>query len=184
MTARPDHLPHRDVPPERLDELAASHGSEVSAVAVLVLQHREEAERAALASLVEASRRPNPGTGETEQRLDVLHIACRRALDAAHRSGAVDALAGSPLGHPGDHLPAGAIPPAALVAAMAALSPRARALVALRYVLELDPTEIAHVMGQPSPRVQRQLDEARERLRDLLDGAGAVGTIEEIGDAW
>jgi DNA-directed RNA polymerase specialized sigma24 family protein len=67
---------------------------------------------------------------------------------------------------------------------MAALSPRLRALVALRYVLELEPSEIAQVMRQPGRRVERQLDEARERLRDLLDGDDAAGSIEEIGDAW
>ena len=184
MTAHPQRLPAPDVPPGRLEELASSHGSEVSAIAVLVLQHRQEAERAALACLLEASRQPDPAAGVAERRLDVLRIACRRAVDTARRSGAVDALAGIPLGHPGDRLPPGAIPPAALVAAMAALSPRARALVALRYVLELEPEEIGHVMRQPDRRVERQLREALERLRELLEGDEASGSIEEIGDAW
>lgn len=184
MTARPDRLPHRDAPSGRLEELAASHGAAVSAIAVLVLQHREEAERATIASLVEALRRADRGTSAAEQRLDVLRIACRRSLDAERRSGTVDALAVSPPWQRGDRLPPGGIPPATLVAAMAALSPRLRALVALRYVLELEPSEIAQVMRQPGRRVERQLDEARERLRDLLDGDDAAGSIEEIGDAW
>lgn len=72
----------------------------------------------------------------------------------------------------------------AIRAALAALSPEQRGLVARRYYLGLTDNELAHELGVPLGTVKSRLHAARERLRRLLqpwralDAATAPGAAE------
>lgn len=176
-----------DLPPD-LAALSVAHGSEVGDLAALVIQHRGAAETVAAHCLVEAYRHPQLPPAGPERRIHVLRISLRRILEAERGSEVVDphALAASAellaqsvaraTGTPPDR----PIPGRALLAAMASLPARSRAVVVLRYLLDLDPQEIAAVSGGKPDRTLRRLADAEERLRERLDEAGTESGIEEI----
>jgi DNA-directed RNA polymerase specialized sigma24 family protein len=178
-----------DLPPG-LAALAAAHGSDVGDLAALVIQHRAAAEEVTARCLVHAYRDPHLPSAGRARRIHVLRMSLRRILDAERRSGAVDPhalaasaellaqsvsrVAGTPSGGP--------IPGRALLAAMASLPAPGRALVVLRHLLDLEPSEMATVAGGNPGRIQRQLQDAEERLRQRLEDPGTESGIEEIGD--
>jgi RNA polymerase sigma-70 factor (ECF subfamily) len=100
-----------------------------------------------------------------------LHrIAVNRAIDHA-RSRAlrreVDAAAAEPEAPPPD------VPLSAeLIAALAELTPESRAIVALRYLLDLTPGEIAAALGLPRGTVNSRMRRALDRLAELLPEDG------------
>jgi RNA polymerase sigma-70 factor, ECF subfamily len=76
--------------------------------------------------------------------------------------------------------PAGAEAPAPaeemsddLIAALGALDPEQRALVALRHVLGYRSSELAHMLGLPPATVRTRLARALHQLRSLLEGKDA-----------
>ena len=100
-----------------------------------------------------------------------LHrIAVNRAIDHA-RSRAlrreVDAAAAEPEAPPPD-----APLSAELIAALAELTPESRAIVALRYLLDLTPSEIAAALGLPRGTVNSRMRRALDRLAELLPEEG------------
>ena len=100
-----------------------------------------------------------------------LHrIAVNRAIDHA-RSRAlrreVDAAAAEPEAPPPD-----APLSAELIAAFAELTPESRAIVALRYILDLTPGEIAAALGLPRGTVNSRMRRALDRLAELLPEEG------------
>ncbi len=100
-----------------------------------------------------------------------LHrIAVNRAIDHA-RSRAlrreVDAAAAEPEAPPPD-----APLSAELIAALAELTPESRAIVALRYLLDLTPGEIAAALGLPRGTVNSRMRRALDRLAELLPEEG------------
>jgi len=163
-----------------LSELATAYASEVGALAGLVLQHRATAEAALERTLVAAARDPRLPDAPDARRLHLLRLAWRETLRHERRSGAVDPLLAEPVG---DGMAAGGIRPAALQAAMAELPARSRALVALRFVLDLDAAQLAAVAGDRPGRTMERLDEAVGRLRWSLTRDSPVGVIEELDDA-
>jgi RNA polymerase sigma-70 factor, ECF subfamily len=64
---------------------------------------------------------------------------------------------------------AGESPDSAFVARMAALGPERRAVVVLRYGLDLGPAEIAEVLGVPVGTVNSRLARALTQLREEVD---------------
>jgi RNA polymerase sigma-70 factor, ECF subfamily len=100
-----------------------------------------------------------------------LHrIAVNRAIDHA-RSRAlrreVDAAAAEPEAPPPE-----APLSAELIAALAELTPESRAIVALRYLLDLTPGEIAAALGLPRGTVNSRMRRALDRLAELLPEEG------------
>ena len=100
-----------------------------------------------------------------------LHrIAVNRAIDHA-RSRAlrreVDAAAAEPEAPQPD-----APLSAELIAALAELSPESRAIVAMRYLLDLTPGEIAAALGLPRGTVNSRMRRALDRLAELLPEEG------------
>ena len=100
-----------------------------------------------------------------------LHrIAVNRAIDHA-RSRAlrreVDAAAAEPEAPQPD-----APLSAELIAALAELSPESRAIVAMRYLLDLTPGEIATALGLPRGTVNSRMRRALDRLAELLPEEG------------
>jgi DNA-directed RNA polymerase specialized sigma24 family protein len=173
--------------PRGLRDLADAYGGEIATLAVLVLQHRQDAEAVLDRSLIGAFRARGLPASDPDRRVAVLRIAVRRTLERERRSGTVDPLVIDPVGRrPGAELArpgtGDAIPPAALVAAMAMLPARQRALIALRHALDLDVAQVAAVMGGRAARVGAQLGDARDRLRGALDASGPLALIEEISD--
>ncbi len=170
-----------------LDQLAAAYGAEIGILAILVLQHRTDAETVVERSLVEAFRTRGLPATDPDRRLAVLRIAARQALDRERRSAAIDPVViepvpGLPGGAPAPPSVRGGIPPAALVVAMATLPARSRALIALRYALDLEARQIAAVIGSRPTRVAAELVDVRGRLQDVLEGGAPMGVIEEITD--
>ena len=65
---------------------------------------------------------------------------------------------------------------ALVLQAMSCLSPKLRAVLVLRYFLELDQVEMATVLRCPEGTVKRRLHDARNKLRQLLIGRLAEET--------
>jgi RNA polymerase sigma-70 factor, ECF subfamily len=89
----------------------------------------------------------------------IYRVAFRVAIDELRREGARSPEPGGQV--PGPELDG-------LIEALRQLSPNQRAAVVLRYVLDLDPHEVAHRMGTATPTVRVHLHRARKRLRELL----------------
>ena len=60
-----------------------------------------------------------------------------------------------------------------ILAALANLPPRQRAVIIQRYYLEMSEREMAQALGAPPGTIKWLLNEARRRLRDLLNQKGA-----------
>jgi RNA polymerase sigma-70 factor (ECF subfamily) len=96
-----------------------------------------------------------------------LHrIVVNRAIDHARRRTRLAEVPEPPeheaplaAGSPGDDV----------VAALRALAPEQRAVVVLRYLLELTPGEIARTLGLPRGTVNSRLRRALDRLGDVLE---------------
>jgi DNA-directed RNA polymerase specialized sigma24 family protein len=184
--------PHRrgaasDALPRDLRTLAETYGGEIATLAILVLQHRPDAEAVLDRSLIGAFRAHGLPAADPDRRLGVLRIAVRRTLERERRSGAVDPpvidpVTGRPGGAPAPPETGNDIPPTVLAAAMAMLPARHRALIALRLALDLDTEQIATVMGGRATAIGAQLGDALGRLQDAIDGSGPLSLIEEIGD--
>ncbi len=189
MTARPKDGPG-DLP-VALSALAAAHGTEVGALAALVLQHRDAAEAATARALVEAYRDPRLPAAGSARRLHVLRLALRRTLQMERRARAVEPHAGSTTAELLAQAVAGAegtdkdhrITGGALRAAMASLPARLRALIVLGDLLDLHGDDLRAVAGGSPGRAARQLADAENRLRSSLENPDVLGAIEEIGDA-
>ena len=74
--------------------------------------------------------------------------------------------------------PAPAEPDDALWAAVAALPPRARTAIALRYVADLSEAEMAHAMNISRGTVAATLHKARARLAEELASRGVTARTE------
>jgi DNA-directed RNA polymerase specialized sigma24 family protein len=96
----------------------------------------------------------------------LLTIAHRKAIDH-HRA---DGRAPLPVADPAGHLPADGLPEPdeELWSAVAALPPKQRAAVALRYGSDLPHDEIAAALGCSAEAARRSLHEGLKRLRKEL----------------
>ena len=70
--------------------------------------------------------------------------------------------------------------PALVLAALAQLAPRQRAVVVLRHFLDLDVAETARILGCTSGTVKSQNAKALDRLRSVLEPEITVSTSKEL----
>ena len=168
--------------PEALDDLLATYGREIQAVAYLILRDRADAEDVVVETLLTAFDRAGDLRDERAFRSWLLRIATNHALGLRRRGGRVVRLNVVP--DRADSLDLGRISTdrVALLAGLAELPPAMRAAVVLRYYADLPVDEVAVALGKSPNTIKAQLQTALDRLRrSLVDPVG--GTIPEANHA-
>ncbi len=157
--------------PGAVEELLATFGREIQAVAYLVLHNQPDAEEVVVDTMVTAWRRADTLREPVALRTWLLRIAMRHALSRRRRA----VTPSTPL-LPDDDRVVGALAPsierAALLEALAELPPQIRAAVALHYLTDLTVDDVAVALGRSRNTVKSQLRVGLERLRLLLDDGG------------
>jgi RNA polymerase sigma factor (sigma-70 family) len=158
--------------PEALDDLLASHGREIQAVAYLILSDRADAEDVVVETLLTAYERIGSLRDEQAFRTWLLRIATNLALGVRRRSGRVVRLHVVPDIGGGDPTPA-STDRIALLDGIADLPAAMRAAVVLRYYADLPVEEVAAALGKSPNTIKAQLQTALDRLRlALVDTVG------------
>ena len=160
--------------PEALDELLRRHGSEIHAVAFLIVRNESDAEEVAADTLLTAWRKIGSLRDPEALRPWLLRIATRLALRQQSRSRRLTSAALDPIGVPAAY-GAPSLDRAVLREAIDSLPPRMRAVIALHYMADLPVADVAAAVGRSPNTVKTQLREALAKLREwLADGeAGA-----------
>lgn len=122
----------------------------------------EDAVQTAFTQLYVHWPRIQPGAVETYARRSVVH-ACFRIAKQRGRESATGVVPDRPVAGPED-----GIDRVDLVRALADLSPRARAVVALRFLDDLPVAEVARVLDLPEGTVKSQTARALDRLQAVL----------------
>jgi RNA polymerase sigma factor (sigma-70 family) len=168
--------------PEALDDLLATYGREIQAVAYLILRDRSDAEDVVVETLLTAFERAGDLRDERAFRTWLLRIATNHALGLRRRGGRVVRLQVVP--DRADALDLGRISTdrVALLAGLADLPPAMRAAVVLRYYADLPVDEVAAALGKSPNTIKAQLQTALDRLRrSLADPVGV--TVPEANHA-
>ncbi len=160
--------------PEVLDELLALHGREIQAVAFLILRDRAEAEDVLIETLLTAFERGRDLRDEGSLRAWLLRIATNKALTVRRRAARVVRLERVPELRPSPGVASASDSRVALLAGVAALPPRMRAAVVLRYYADLSVEDVAAALGRSPNTVKAQLQAALDRLR--------ISVAETAGD--
>ena len=158
----------REHRPEVLAELLDRFGPEIQTVAYVILRDAGDAEEALAETLLTALERGHQLREETALRAWLLRIAANRALAMRRRSVRILRLGSLPERSGSDAGFAGALDRAVLDDALADLTPRVRAAVALRYYADLSVDEVAEALGTSRNTVKTQLRIGLERLREHL----------------
>ena len=122
----------------------------------------EDAVQTAFTQLYVHWPRIQPGAVDTYARRTVVHT-CFRMAKVRGRETATDRLPDQPAAGP-----EGGLERLDLMRALAGLSPRARAVVALRFLDDLPVAEVAQVLDLPEGTVKSQTARALERLQSVL----------------
>jgi RNA polymerase sigma-70 factor (sigma-E family) len=122
----------------------------------------EDAVQTAFTELYVHWPRIQPGAVDTYARRTVVHT-CFRMAKVRSRERATERLPDRPVAGP-----EGGLERLDLMAALAGLSPRARAVVALRFLDDLAVAEVALVLDVPEGTVKSQTARALDRLQSLL----------------
>ncbi|MEP6640152.1 MAG: RNA polymerase sigma factor [Chloroflexota bacterium] len=153
--------------PEVLADLLARYGSDMQAVAYLIVRDRSAAEDIVADSLLAALDHGRSLRDEDALRPWLLRIATNKALRHRQRSARVleldivNGLAGETPGLDADES-------MALWQAVRSLPPRMRAAVGLRYYLDLPVETVAEVLGVSPNTIKTQLKSALVHLRAAL----------------
>ena len=122
----------------------------------------EDAVQTAFTQLYVHWPRIQPGAVDTYARRTVVHT-CFRMAKVRGREPAVDPLPDQPV--PG---PESGLARLDLMQALAGLSPKARAVIALRFLDDLSVAEVAAVLDLPEGTVKSQTARALDRLQAVL----------------
>ncbi len=168
--------------PEALEDLLATYGRELQAVAYLILRDRSAAEDVVVETLLTAYERAGSLRDERAFRSWLLRIATNHALGMRRKGARIVQLHVVP-DHGGHPDPGQAsTDKVALLAGLADLSPAMRAAVVLRYYADLSVDEVAAALGKSPNTIKAQLQTALDRLRtSLADPLGA--TVPEANHA-
>ena len=156
--------------PGALEELLATFGREIQAVAYLILHSQPDAEEVVVDTMVTAWRRADTLREPAALRTWLLRIATRHALSRRRAAAPSTPLLPDDDRIVGDTGPS--IGRIALLQALAELPPQMRAAVALHYVADLTVDDVALALGRSRNTVKSQLRVGLERLRLLLDDGG------------
>jgi RNA polymerase sigma factor (sigma-70 family) len=157
------------------DRLYRSSRDDVYAYVASLLRDAPAAEEVTATAFERAYRKRNrfdPRRGEP--RAWLFGIARNAALDELRRRSRQAELAADPADFDGAAVEAGAERSerrVALRAALAALAPRDRELIALKFFAGLDNAEIAAVLGISESNAGTRLHRAVTKLREALDGS-------------
>jgi RNA polymerase sigma factor (sigma-70 family) len=159
--------------PATLDDLLATYGREIQAVAYLILRDRDAAEDVVVETILAAHDRAGQLRDETAMRSWILRIATNHALSTRRREARVvrlDVVTERPA--PDDFSVASASR-VALLDGIADLPAQMRAAVVLRYYADLPVDEVAAALGKSPNTIKAQLQTALDRLRaSLADTTG------------
>jgi RNA polymerase sigma factor (sigma-70 family) len=165
--------------PAALDDLLARFGGELQGVAYLILRDRAEAEDIAVETILTAFEKGGSIRDERALRAWLLRVATNRALETRRRGGRVVPLHVVPEDRPGAMDPADeAALRIVLLDGVAALPPRQRAAIVLRYYADLPVEEVATALGTSVNTVKSQLRTGLEHLR-----SGVAEWAEPAGEA-
>jgi len=153
-----------------LERVLEIHGSEIQAVAYLILRNEHDAEETLADTLVTAWRKAGTIRDPNGLRAWLLTTAARLAL--RRRRGFRPQVVSLDVAPDVAARDASPVDRVALQAAINALPPRMRAVVALHDVADLPLSEVATAVGRGENTVKSQLREARSRLRRALDDEG------------
>jgi RNA polymerase sigma-70 factor (ECF subfamily) len=182
---------HRDEPmtvealrrrrPEALDDLLATYGREIQAVAYLILRDRAGAEDVVVETLLTAYERADDLRDERALRPWLLRIATNCALRVRRSEARVVRLhVVSEIGG-GDPGPA-STDRVALLEGVAELPLQMRAAVVLRYYADLSVEDVAIALNKSPNTIKAQLQTALDRLRiSLADPLGTSATEASNG---
>jgi RNA polymerase sigma factor (sigma-70 family) len=149
--------------PAVLENLLATYGREIQAVAYLIVRDRADAEDVVVETLVSALEHGPSLREDSALRAWLLRIATNRALSMRRRTARVVRLEVVP------EMPArGGVDSdsrLALLDGIAGLPPRMRAALVLRYYADLSVDECATALGKSPNTIKAQLQEALARLR-------------------
>ena len=132
----------------------------------------EDAVQTAFTQLYVHWPRIQPGAVDTYARRTVVHT-CFRMARVRGRETATDRLPDRPVAGP-----EGGLERLDLVRALAGLSPRARAVIALRYLDDLSVAEVALVLDLPEGTVKSQTARALDRLQGVLAAPESASRTE------
>jgi RNA polymerase sigma-70 factor (ECF subfamily) len=182
---------HRDEPmtvealrrrrPEALDDLLATYGREIQAVAYLILRDRAGAEDVVVETLLTAYERADDLRDERALRPWLLRIATNCALRVRRSEARVVRLHVVPEIGGGDPGPA-STDRVALLEGVAELPLQMRAAVVLRYYADLSVEDVAIALNKSPNTIKAQLQTALDRLRiSLADPLGTSATEASNG---
>jgi RNA polymerase sigma-70 factor, ECF subfamily len=158
--------------PEALDDLLATYGREIQAVAYLIVRDQADAEDVVVETLLTAYDRIGSLRDDRAFRTWLLKIATNHALGLRRRSTRVVRLEVVPDVGGGDAMHA-STDRMAMLDGIADLPPAIRAAVVLRYYADLSVEDIAAALGKSPNTIKAQLQVALDRLRiSLADSFG------------
>lgn len=161
--------------PEALEDLLATYGREIQAVAWLILRDRADAEDVVVETLLTAFERAHDLRDERAFRSWLLRIATNHALRLRRRSGRVVRLHVVPDPTSPVDLGRASTDRVALLDGVAELPPAMRAAIVLRYYADLPVDEVAAALCKSPNTIKAQLQAALDRLRlSLADPLGAT----------
>lgn len=151
--------------PEALEDVLVAYGRELQAVAYLILRDRADAEDVVAETLLTAYDKASTIRDESALRAWLIRVATNKALSLRRSQVRVVPLHAVPdRPSPGD-LGARSGDRLVLLSGLAALPPRTRAAVVLRYYADLSVEETAAALERSPNTIKTQLREALVMLR-------------------
>lgn len=154
--------------PAALETLLTTYGRELHGVAYLILRDRADAEDVVAETLLTAFDKAASIRDESALRSWLIRVATNRAIDLRRRQARVVPLDVVPERAGAGDLGARSGDRVILLGGLAALPPRTRAAVVLRYYADLSVEETAAVLGKSPNTIKTQLREALVMLRAHL----------------
>jgi RNA polymerase sigma-70 factor, ECF subfamily len=160
--------------PEALEDLLATYGPEIQAVAYLILRDRADAEDVVVETLLTAYDKAASIRDERSFRAWLLRVATNHALGLRRGNARVVRLQVVPERSEGTDFGHAATDRVVLLDGVAALPTQMRAAIVLRYYADLSVDEIGRALGKSPNTVKAQLQTALDRLRvSLADTSGS-----------
>jgi RNA polymerase sigma factor (sigma-70 family) len=154
--------------PEALEDLLATYGREIQAVAYLILRDRADAEDVVVETLLTAFEKAGSIRDEQSFRAWLLKVATNHALGVRRGNARIVRLHVVPERSAGADLGRTSTDRVALLDGVADLPVQMRAAVVLRYYADLSVDEVATALGKSPNTVKAQLQTALDRLRISL----------------
>ena len=161
--------------PEALEDLLATYGRDIQAVAYLILRDQQAAEDVVVETLLTAFEKAGSIRDERSFRAWLLKVATNHALGIRRSTAKVVRLHVVPDRPSGGDFDRTSTDRIAVLDGIADLSPQVRAAIVLRYYADLSVEEVAKALGKSPNTVKAQLQTGLDRLRTSLhDPTGPI----------